>query len=99
MTLITTGTQTTGRPEQFHLYFNLTSRAISDASRHQVVLMELGQNSEYVKRTKFGAAQSRRSFYVRGGRRLTNWLIGLLFERLFPHRPLHSEISSETDDE
>lgn len=77
--------------EDVHLYFNLSFRAIEDACRHHVAFAEIGQNSEYVKRTKLGATQSRRSFYVRGVRSSTNWIIGLLFKRLFPPRPLYCE--------
>lgn len=81
--------------EDVHLYFNLSFRAIADAARHGVAFAEIGQNSEYVKRTKLGATQSRRSFYVRGVRPFTNWAIGKLFHKLFPPRPLHCELKQE----
>lgn len=86
--------------EEVHLYFNLSFRAIADACRHRVSFAEIGQNSEYVKRTKLGATQSRRSFYVRGVRNYTNWAIGLFFNRLFPPRPLYRETQGEeTEDQ
>jgi predicted N-acyltransferase len=85
--------------EEVHLYFNLSFRAIADAARHGVTFAEIGQNSEYVKRTKLGATQSRRSFYVRGVRPFTNWAIGKLFHKLFPPRPLHSELKLESASE
>lgn len=77
--------------EDVHLYFNLSFRAIDDAIRHKTSFAEIGQNSDYVKRTKLGATQSRRSFYVRGARRSTDWVIGKLFNSLFPRRPLYIE--------
>lgn len=77
--------------DETHLYFNLSFRAIDDAIRHKTSFAEIGQNSDYVKRTKLGATQSRRSFYVRGVHRSTDWVIGKLFNSLFPRRPLYIE--------
>ena len=77
--------------DDVHLYFNLSFRAIEDAIRHDTSFAEIGQNSDYVKRTKLGAVQSRRSFYIRGVRRSTDWVIGKLFNQLFPRRPLYIE--------
>ena len=86
--------------EDVHQYFNLSFRAIADAAGHGVAFAEISQNSEYVKRAKLGATQARRSFYVRGIRPFTNWAIGKLFHKLFPPRPLDSELKQEaTSDE
>ncbi len=78
-----------------HLYFNLSLRGIEDAARHSATHVEIGQNSEEVKRIKFGALQSRRSIYVRGSNGIMNWIIGLLFKQLFPSRPVHGEVPTE----
>ncbi|WP_157605328.1 GNAT family N-acetyltransferase [Schlesneria paludicola] len=71
-----------------HLYFNLSLRGIENAAHHGVAIAEIGQNSEDVKRAKFGAIQSRRSIYVRGSQRWMNWVIGRFFNQLFPPRPI-----------
>lgn len=76
------------------LYFNLLYRSIADAAKCGATVVEMGQNAEEVKHTKFCAAQSRRSIYVRGGSTVMDWVIKLLFNLLFPARPLISERQS-----
>lgn len=77
-----------------HLYFNLSLRGIENAAQHGVAIAEIGQNSEEVKRGKFGAVQSRRSIYVRGSQRWMNWVIGRFFNQLFPPRPIAEHCES-----
>jgi len=73
------------------LYFNLFYHTIDAAAKRGGKTVEFGQNSEYFKRTKLGALQSRRSIYVRGGNTVMNWIINALFKQLFPPRPLANE--------
>ena len=77
------------------LYFNLLFRTIADGAGYGATAVEIGQNSDYFKRTKLGAIQSARSIYVRGSSELMNWVIRLLFKQLFPARPLASKSHSE----
>ncbi len=77
------------------LYFNLAFRAIADAANAGATMVEVGQNSEEFKHTRLGAIQSRRSIYVRGGSATMNWVIGMLFQQLFPRHPLLSERQAE----
>lgn len=77
------------------LYFNLLFRTIADAAASGAAIVELGQNSDYFKRTKLGCVQARRSIYVRGAGPFMNGVIGLLFKQLFPARPLHGEGQDE----
>lgn len=73
------------------LYFNLLYRAITDGAGREVQLIEMGQNAEEVKYTKFCAVQSRRSIYVRGGSVMMDWIIKLFFKMVFPAKPLLEE--------
>ena len=77
------------------LYFNLLYRTIADGAAHAATVVEMGQNSDYFKRTKLGAIQARRSIFVRGGGPVINTVIGLLFNQLFPPRPMQGESQGE----
>lgn len=83
------------RNRDVDLYFNLLFRTIADGAGHGAAIVELGQNSDYLKRTKLGCLQARRSIFVRGRNALMNGVIGLLFKQLFPPRPLHGEGQGE----
>lgn len=79
------------RNREIDLYFNLLFRTVADAAEQGAAVVELGQNSDYFKRTKLGCVQARRAIYVRGANSLMNGVIGLLFKQLFPARPLYGE--------
>jgi len=80
---------------QADVYFNMAFRTIGDGAGHGSTVVEVGQNSDYFKRTKLGAVQSRRSLYVRGGNAVMSFLLKLLFKQFFPARPLYEETAGE----
>jgi predicted N-acyltransferase len=77
----------------FDLYFNLMYRSLVDAMRNRSALVLLGQNADQCKTIKLGSHQTARHFYVRGVGFVMESVVRLLFNQLFPPRPLTAPVS------
>ncbi|MGQ0634907.1 MAG: GNAT family N-acetyltransferase [Planctomycetaceae bacterium] len=76
------------RNHEHDLYFNILYQAVASAQRHGARSLTLGQDADELKRSKLGAFQTARYIYVKGNGPIIDGLIRLLFDRLFPHRPV-----------
>ncbi len=72
----------------FDLYFNVLYATFADALSQGADQIHMGQDADFFKQSKLGCHQEARSFYVKGVRPPIRLALRMLFEKLFPARPL-----------